>query len=111
MSKKLIISLLLFISLASAKAEQPLKVGRFTCVDDRNEQVVLQVQQHPTKPSKILINFNGRDHVLHFEKSVSGALRYEGAISRIVYIQTPKLSFLLDDNLMRPILTDCPQDK
>ena len=90
-----------------AISAQPLKPGNFVCEDKYYNDVTLPVRAHPDKPGKIILRYGGRDRILHNVPTKSGALRYEGAVSKLVYIQTPSHSVLLDDHNMRPLLTDC----
>jgi len=104
--------LILAFFIGYAHAAQPLKQGVFTCDIAKNyNQTQLLVKQHPTKPHKVVINWEGRDRILHNEFTTSGALRYEGAVSKLVYIQTPKYSFVLDNTSMKPILTRCVKNQ
>lgn len=106
MKRALLLAFLLGVSFSAAS--QPLKQGVFVCNIAKNyDQTQLIVKQHPTKSHKIIINWEGRDRILHNEPTLTGALRYEGAVSKLVYIQTPKHSVLLDNNTMKPVLTDC----
>ena len=98
----------LFIALtAEAQADEMLKQGVFSCEDSNYNIVPLRVTQHPTKPNKAVISWEGRDRVLHREQSVSGAIRYEGLGSKLLYIQTPHHSVLLDNNTMNVVLSEC----
>ncbi len=102
------VTLIAFLVCASYAQAQPLRQGSFTCDIAKNyDQTTLKVKQHPTKPHKVILNWEGKDRILHNEPAESGALRYEGAVSNLVYIQTPKHSVLLDNNTMKPILVDC----
>jgi hypothetical protein len=98
-------------SYAAANAKplvQTLKEGKFTCEVAKNyDKVTLKVKQHPTKPNKITLDWQGTLRILHYEPTETGALRYEGAVSKLVYIQTPKHSMLLNNSTMKPVLTDC----
>jgi len=99
-----------FLALSSVNAATPmsaLRQGTLSCIDHNAKTVKMKIVRHPTKPHKVVINWAGRDRILHNRHSVSGALRYEGAISKLVYLQMPSHSVLLDNNTMRPILTEC----
>ena len=102
------ILLLVVITLAAeAHAETMLKQGVFKCEDSNYNIVPLKVTQHPTKPNKAVLSWEGRDRIVHREKSVSGAVRYEGLGSKLLYIQTPHHSVLLDNNTMSVVLSEC----
>ena len=104
--KKSILTVALMIPLAAFSADA-LKEGKFVCDDKNYDKITLAVAQHPTKPNKITVNWEGRPRILHREKSITGAPRYEGAVSQIVYIQTPHHSVLLDNSTMKVILSEC----
>ena len=104
---KTILFYLLIALTAEARADEMLKQGVFRCEDSNYDIVPLKVTQHPTKPNKAVISWEGRDRVLHRERSVSGAIRYEGFGSKLLYIQTPHHSVLLDNNSMNVILSEC----
>lgn len=85
-----------------------LKPGIFTCDGTSTyDKVQLKVSQHPTKPNKAILNWEGRDRIVHREPTASGAVRYEGAGSNLLYIQTPHHSVLLNHATMSVILSDC----
>lgn len=90
-----------------AHAGEPLKQGVFNCEDSNYRVVPLKVTQHPAKANKVMLNWENRDRILHREDSISGAVRYEGLGSKLVYIQTPHHSVLLDNHTMKAILTEC----
>ena len=92
---------------AEAHAGEPLKQGVFNCEDSNSRGVPLRVTQHPAKANKVMLNWENRDRILHREDSISGAVRYEGLGSKLVYIQTPHHSVLLNSNTMKAILTEC----
>ena len=92
---------------AEAHAGEPLKQGVFNCEDSHYRVVPLRVTQHPVKPNKVMLNWENRDRILHREDSISGSVRYEGLGSKLVYIQTPHHSVLLNSNTMKAILTEC----
>lgn len=96
-----------FIALP-AFAAQPLKTGKFVCEDMFYKPTPLVVTAYG---EKIKINWEGRDRVLHAVTSVSGALRYEGAVSKLVYLQMPSHSVVLDDNTMKVVLHECNKVK
>ena len=97
----------LFVT-STAFAEAQLKQGTFTCNDTSSyKPVPLVVKAHPTKPNKAVLNWEGKDRILHREKTTTGAVRYAGAVSKLLYIQTPHHSILLDDAAKRVILSDC----
>lgn len=100
--------LILLLVATNAYAVQPLKEGTFECETMYYGATArLVVKQHPVKPNKVMINWEGRDRILHYVPTESGALRYEGAVSKLVFIQTPSHSMVLDDNTMKPVLTYC----
>lgn len=113
--RTVIATILMVASVATANATpttlSQLKEGLFLCEGKEENLVKLTVNRHPTKWNKIVINWEGRDRILHNEVSVSGALRYEGAISKLLYLQMPSHSVLLDNNTMRPILLECKLSK
>ena len=85
-----------------------LKSGVFTCeAGSSYDSVKLSVRQHPTKPNKAILNWEGRDRIVHREQTTTGAVRYEGAVSKISYVQTPHHSVLLDSKTMKVILSEC----
>ena len=85
-----------------------LKSGVFTCeAGSSYDSVKLSVQRHPTKPNKAILNWEGRDRVVHREPTTTGAVRYVGAVSKLLYIQTPHHSVLLDDHSKQVILSEC----
>lgn len=77
------------------------------CRSSTNGTIALRIAQLPSEPSKITVDWKGRKRILQSEPTTTGALRYEGPGSNLVYIQVPDHSVLLDDKTMRPILTDC----
>lgn len=93
----------------SANAEQVLKEGKFTCRDSANGTIALQIAQLPSGPDKIAVGWQGIKQILQTEPTTTGALRYQGADSKLVYIQVLDHSLLLNEKTMRPILTDCTQ--
>lgn len=97
---------LCFIS-AAASAGATLKEGTFSCEGKNYQPIALNVRAHPTKSNKIIINWEGRDRILHQEPTQSGAMRFEGAVSKLTYIQVPHHSVLLDSNMMTTIATEC----
>lgn len=106
--KKTILLLALLSTTAIAKPVQTLHQGQFSCeAYGSYERISMTVKQHPTKANKVIVNWEGRDRILHQEKTTTGALRYEGAGSKLVYIQTPSHSVLLDDTKKHVILSDC----
>jgi len=108
--KKIFITGLLMVATSLAIAA-PLKEGVFRCRDSQNYLGVLHVKQHPAKAEKIVVNWQGQDRILHFVPTTTGAVRYEGAVSKLLYIQIPAGSYLLDEGKMQPILTDCIYQK
>ena len=103
---KKVLILMLLIAGSSNAAE--LKQGSFTCdAGGSYDSVKLSVKQHPTKYSKAILNWEGKDRIVHRESSTSGAVRYVGAVSNLLYIQTPHHSVLLDDSTKRVILSEC----
>lgn len=90
-----------------AVAWQALREGRYICENSALEPVSLTVKQHSSKPHKLVIAWAEHKHILHNEPTTTGALRYEGAISQLVYLQVPSKSVVLDNKSMRPILNDC----
>ena len=104
---KTILLLVVLTLAAEAHAGEPLKQGVFNCEDSNYRIVPLRVRQHPAKPNKVMLNWENRDRILHREDSISGAVRYEGLGSKLVYIQTPHHSVLLDNHTMKAILTEC----
>ena len=107
--KRTLLAALLLTAFGANAAEPygPLDQGLFRCRSHSNHLAVLHVKQHPTKPEKVILNWEGRDRILHFVPSVSGAVRYEGTVSKLLYVQVPEGSRLLDEEKMTPILTDC----
>lgn len=87
-----------------AFAAQPLKTGAFVCEDMFYKPAALQVTAYG---DKVKINWEGRDRVLHAVPSVSGALRYEGAVSKLVYLQMPAHSVVLDNSTHKVVLHEC----
>jgi hypothetical protein len=85
----------------------PLTTGTLTCENSRYEKIVLSVKQHPTKANKAILNWEGKDRIVHIVPTKTAVVRYEGAVSNIIYIQVPQRSSLLDNNTHHPILTDC----
>jgi hypothetical protein len=96
-----------FIALP-AFAAQPLKTGSFVCEDMFYQPTPMQVSAYG---EKIKINWEGRDRILHSVPTATGALRYEGAISKLVYIQTAKHSVVLNDATMKVVLHECNKVK
>jgi hypothetical protein len=92
-------------------AYAPVITGNFNCRDKNYKAVKMEVKQHPDKPNKIMLNWAGKDRILHWVETDTGALRYEGAESKITYVQIPGHTVVLDDTTMRPILTDCVKRK
>ena len=101
--------IILAVMLAPAFAyAADLKPGTFTCDGTSTySKVQLRVSQHPTKPNKAILNWEGRDRIVHREPTQSGAVRYEGAGSNLLYIQTPHHSVLLNHSTMNVILSEC----
>lgn len=106
---KHLVTVALIAASLPAVGAQTLKEGLFVCENKWYEAVPITVSQHPEKPNKIKILLDGRDRVLHSVPTQTGALRYEGAISKLTYIQTPSHSVLLDSKSMKALLTDCKQ--
>ena len=104
---KRIIAVALIAASLPATGAQKLKEGLFVCENKWYEAVPITVSQHPEKPNKIKILLNGRDRILHVVPTQTGALRYEGVVSKLTYIQTPSHSVLLDSKNMKALLTDC----
>lgn len=102
--KKLLIAALL---VAGPSVAATLKQGTFVCENHKYESIPLVVKQHPTKSNKAILNWEGRDRIVHREPTVTGAVRYEGAVSKIAYVQAPHHSVLLDNNTMKVILSGC----
>ena len=103
--------LIILVALATpllAQAAANLKPGTFTCDGTSTySKVQLKVSQHPTKPHKAILNWEGKDRIVHRESTESGAVRYEGAVSNLLYIQTPHHSVLLNSMTMKVILSNC----
>jgi hypothetical protein len=104
---KTILCMAVIMLLSKAHASTPLKQGIFYCEDSNYNVVTLKVSQHPTKVNKAMLNWEGRNRILHREESISGAVRYEGFGSKLLYIQTPHHSLLLDNSVMKVILSEC----
>jgi hypothetical protein len=108
MKRTLLAGLLLTaFSAPAAQPYGPLDIGTFHCRSHTNRLAVLQVKQHPTKPEKAILNWEGRDRIVHRVNAKTTVLRYEGEVSKLLYIQIPTGSRLFDENKMEPILTDC----
>ncbi len=97
---------LVCVTVAQARVSQP-RFGEFRCEDENRKLVVLRVKQHPEKLEKLILNWTGRDRILHAVPTQTGAIRYEGAISQLVYLQIPRKSLLLDNQSMRAVLNEC----
>lgn len=106
---KAILLLVVIVFATKAHADAVLKQGVFNCEDSNYNIVPLKITQHPTKPNKAVLSWEGRDRVLHRERSISGAVRFEGLGSKLLYIQTPHHSVLLDNNAMTVVLSECIQ--
>lgn len=100
----------------AASAYGPLVDGSYLCRDSENLGTYLQVVRNSTRPDKINIRWQRRKpgsppsqiHTLHvIPDTMSGAVRYEGAGSGLVYIQIPEKSVLLNIATGVPVLTDC----
>jgi hypothetical protein len=104
---KSIVAVALIAASLPALGAQQLKEGQFICEDKWYAPIPIIVSRYPEKPNKIKIYLYGRDRILHSVPTQSGALRYEGAISKLTYIQTPTHSVLLDSKSMKALLTDC----
>jgi hypothetical protein len=109
MNMKKLVMLGLILLAFPVYGAQKLKQGPFICENNRYEPVPITVSQHPGKAKKIVLKLSGKDRILHRVPTQTGALRYEGAISRLTYIQTPSHSVLLDGKSMKALLTDCRQ--
>lgn len=110
---KLTITVLLWLAcmtVAQARA-LPLRLGEFRCEDGNHKLVVLSVRPYPGKPEKLILNWTGRDRILHAVSTQTGAIRYEGSTSKLVYLQIPSKSLLLDNRLMRGVLNECVWQK
>ncbi len=105
MRKVLIIGAFLAVP---AFAAQPLKTGAFVCEDMFFNPVRMQVTAYG---EKVKINWEGKDRVLHAVPTTTGALRYEGAISKLVYLQTASHSVVLNNNTMKVVLHECNKEK
>jgi len=84
------------LAVAEPSVAASLKQGVFTCEDSHYREILLTVTQHPTKPNKAILNWEGKDRIVHREPTTTGAVRYEGAVSQILYIQAPDHSLVLD---------------
>ena len=103
--KQILITALLIPSISIAAN---LKSGVFTCeAGSSYDSVTLTVKMHPSKPNKAILNWEGRDRVVHREPTTTGAVKYVGAVSKLLYIQTPHHSVLLDDQSKQVILSEC----
>lgn len=109
MKRTLLAASLLLTAFGASAAEPygPLDVGTFHCRNHTNRLAVLHVKQHPTKPEKAILNWEGRDRIVHRVEAKTTVLRYEGEVSKLVYIQHPKGAQVLDDAEKKPILLDC----
>ena len=81
----------------------PFEEGTRTCQDD----VELHVRKHKSSKDKIVIAWDDYKFTLHKVPTFTGVHRYEGANSKIVYIQIPKTSYVLNHFNMKPLLLDC----
>lgn len=99
----------ILISLSSTVPAQsmysygPFEEGIRTCQDD----VELKVRKHQSAKNKIVISWDDYTFTLHKVPTNTGVHRYEGAQSKIVYIQIPKTSYVLNHYTMKPLLVDC----
>jgi hypothetical protein len=109
MMSKPVLQILIWLLYLPTAFGQPatLRQGEYLCEDGDLRPTVLRVIRHPVKPDKLILNWAGRDRILHAVPTQTGALRYEGAISRLVYLQIPSKSLLLDNHSMQPVLNEC----
>lgn len=108
---KYLLILLFPLTCLAAPTYGPLVEGTFNCKNEDYEDVTLTVFHHPAVKNKILIKWDVYSFTLHHIQSISGARRYEGSKSKVVYIQIPTHSVVLNDHSEQPLLLDCIKEE